>query len=106
SVIVLQAAKLALHRRTPTIQLPPPLRLARDQRSQPGRLDPDRVGRALAGGAAPLGGAPLVVRARERPLTRPPAPPLRRLSPAPRFVKPSSESGGTHYAAGRAGDAR
>jgi len=54
SPLVLQAAELALDGSASPIKVAPSLRLARDQRMQPGSLPPYGSGLALAGGAAPL----------------------------------------------------
>src|SRR2546423_6615480 len=66
-VLMLQPSKLTLNSGTATVEAAPPLALARDQRVQPGLLAPQRLGLALAGGAAPLGCAALEVSPRERP---------------------------------------
>ena len=55
--LVLQAPELALDGATAPVEGLPPLRLARDQRMQPVRLDPPARRLALAGRAAPLGRA-------------------------------------------------
>jgi hypothetical protein len=46
-VLVLQATKLALDGGASTIEIAPPLRLARNKRVKPGSLDPAGLGRAL-----------------------------------------------------------
>ena len=51
AVFVLQPAELALDSRATPVEVTPPLRLARDERVQAARLDPDRGGLAFPGGA-------------------------------------------------------
>jgi hypothetical protein len=65
-VVVLQSPEGSLDGASATVETVPPLALARDQRVQAGRLAPDRSGRALTGGAAPLRPAVLRVGTRER----------------------------------------
>src|SRR5437763_11693403 len=66
--LVLEPAELPLHRSASSVEVAPPLRLARDQRVQAVGLDPAGSGLALAGSAAPLGLPALKVRACERPV--------------------------------------
>src|SRR5438093_801246 len=47
SGLVLQPAEAPLDGATATVEVTPPLRLARDQRMQTARLDPDAPGRAV-----------------------------------------------------------
>jgi hypothetical protein len=68
SPLVLQAAELALDGGASAVQVAEPLGVARDQRMQPGRLDPDGCRFALAGRAAPLRELPLRVGSGECPL--------------------------------------
>ena len=48
AVLVLQPSELALDRRPGAVQLPPPFRLAGNERTQTGSLDPDGAKRRLA----------------------------------------------------------
>ena len=66
---MLEPAELALDAATALVELRAALRVARDQRVQAVGLDPAGLGLALARGAAPLGGLPLVVGPGERPLS-------------------------------------
>ena len=67
SGLVLKPTKRTLYAAALPIQVAPPLRLTRDQRVQPGHLDPDARGLALTGRAAPLRRVALRVETRERP---------------------------------------
>ena len=68
AVVVLEPAELPLNGGPLPVERLPPLAAVRDQRVQPGSLDPLGRGLALAGRAPPLGGLPLGVGPGERPL--------------------------------------
>lgn len=66
AVLVLQSSERALDGTAPTIEVTPPLQVARDERVAPVSLDPDRGGLALSGRAAPLRWLLRVARQRTR----------------------------------------
>ena len=67
AVVVLQAPELALDGGAATVEIAPPLRLARNERVLAVGPDLLRLRLTLAGGAAPLGCLALEVGPRERP---------------------------------------
>jgi hypothetical protein len=54
AVLMLEPSELPLHSSAATVEITPPLRLTRDQRIAPIGFEPDGLGLALPGRAAPL----------------------------------------------------